>query len=45
MGMSQSSISKRLATGKFTKEEYEKMANILGANFIFRFDFPDGTRI
>lgn len=45
MGMSQQNFSKRLMVGKFTKEEYERMAEILGAKFIFRFEFPDGTRI
>lgn len=45
MGMSQQNISKRLKTGKFTKDELEEMANILGAKFILRFEFPDGTKI
>lgn len=45
MGMSQQNFSKRLTVGKFTKSEYEQMAKILGAEFIFRFKFPDGTII
>ena len=45
MGMSQQNFSKRLKVGKFSKSEYEQMAEILGAKFIFRFEFPDGTRI
>ena len=45
MGMSQQSISSRLKTGKFTKEEYEKMAQIMGAKFTIQFEFPDGTII
>lgn len=45
MGMSQQSMSNRLKTGKFTKEEYEKMAQIMGAKFTFQFEFPDGTKI
>lgn len=45
MGMSQQSMSARLKTGKFSKSEYEQMAKILGARFVFRFEFPDGTRI
>lgn len=45
MGMSQQNFSKRLQVGKFSKEEYEKMAEILGAKFVFRFEFPNGTRI
>lgn len=45
MGMSQQNFSKRLQVGKFSKDEYNQMAQILGAKFIFRFEFPDGTRI
>ena len=45
MGMSQQSISNRVKTGKLTKEEYEQMADILGAKFTFQFEFPDGTII
>ena len=45
MGMSQQTFSSRLKVGKFSKEEYNKMAELLGAKFIFRFEFPDGTRI
>lgn len=45
MGMSQSSISKRLKTGKFTQEEMEEMARILGAQWKSGFYFPDGNRV
>lgn len=45
MGMSQQNFSNRLKIGKFSKEEYETMASILGAKFIFQFEFPDGTII
>lgn len=45
MGMSQQNFSKRLQVGKFSKSEYNQMAEILGAKFIFRFEFQDGTRI
>lgn len=45
MGMSQASISKRLKTGKFTQEELEQMANILGATWKSGFHFPDGIKI
>ena len=45
MGMSQQSISNRVKTGKFTKEEYQRMAQIMGAKFTFQFEFPDGTII
>ena len=45
MGMSQQCISNRVKTGKFTKEEYQRMAQIMGAKFTFQFEFPDGTII
>ena len=45
MGMSQQNFSKRLKVGKFSKDEYDKMAQILGAKFVFRFEFPNGTSI
>lgn len=45
MGMSQQTFSSRLKVGKFSKQEYNQMAEILGAKFIFRFEFPDGTII
>lgn len=45
MGMSQQSMSARLKTGKFSKAEYEQMAEILGAKFVFHFEFPNGTII
>lgn len=45
MGMSQVSISKRLKTGKFTQEELEKMADIMGCKYISVFEFENGQRI
>ncbi len=45
MGMSQQTFSSRLKVGKFSKDEYNQMAEMLGAKFVFRFEFPDGTRI
>ena len=44
MGMSQASISKRVKTGKFTQEELENMALILGARWKSGFYFPDGNK-
>ena len=44
MGMSQTSISKRVKTGKFTQEELEIMASILGAEWKSGFYFPDGNK-
>ena len=45
MGMSQASISKRVKTGKFTQEELEKMASIMGCKYTSAFVFPNGNRI
>ncbi len=45
MGMSQSNFSQRLKNGKFTKEELAQMADLLGAEFHFYFEFEDGTKI
>ena len=45
LGMSQSAFSQRLKTGKFTQEELENMANILGCKYISVFQFPDGKRV
>lgn len=45
MGMSQQNFSSRLKVGKFSKEEYEKMAEILGCELVFRFQFHDGTSV
>lgn len=45
MGMSQQSISNRLKTGKFTQEELETMAFILGAKWKSGFYFPDGNKV
>lgn len=44
LGMSQASISKRVKTGKFTQEELEGMAKILGAEYKSGFYFPDGNK-
>nr|DAV28131.1 MAG TPA: helix-turn-helix domain protein [Caudoviricetes sp.] len=45
MGMSQASISKRVKTGKFTQEELETMAEIMGCKYESAFVFPNGNRI
>jgi DNA-binding helix-turn-helix protein len=45
MGMSQQTLSSRLKTGKFTQEELEEMANILGCKYQSAFLFPDGEVI
>ena len=44
MGMSQQNISKRLVTGKFTQEELERMADIMGCEYHSYFIFPNGSK-
>lgn len=45
MGMSQQTFSSRLKVGKFTQEELEKMAVIMGCEYTSAFIFPNGNRI
>lgn len=45
LGMRQSTFSVRLKTGKFTKEEIEKIAFNMGCSYNSCFLFPDGTNI
>lgn len=44
-GSSQSGFSQRMKTGKFTQEELEKMAGIMGAEYRSGFYFPDGNKV
>lgn len=41
-GTSQPNMTKRLKVGKFTKEELNRIADILGCEYISVFKFPDG---
>lgn len=45
LGMSQSAISQRIKTGKFSDEDFKRMAEALGAKYFSGFEFPDGTRV
>ena len=45
LGWSPQLLNKRLNTGKFTVEEWEKIGAALGAVARVRFTFPDGTEI
>lgn len=45
IGLSQSAFSQRLKTGKFSDEDFEKMAKALGAEYFSGFKFPDGTMV
>ena len=43
-GVSQPSISVRIKREKFTKEELEEIAHVMGAEYHSYFEFPDGTK-
>ena len=38
-------FNQRMKTGKFSSDDLEKIADALGAEFFFGFEFEDGTRI
>ena len=42
---SPSAFNQRMKTGKFTTEELEKIAKVLGAKYFFGFEFEDGTKV
>lgn len=42
---SSQALGQRLKTGKFTSEELEKIASVIGAKYTYGFKFPDGTEI
>ncbi len=43
-GISQSGFSQRMKTGKFTRQEMEKIALIMGCEYISEFRFSDGYK-
>jgi len=45
IGTSPSAFNQRMKTGKFTSAELEKIAAALGSEFVYFFQFPDGTKI
>lgn len=45
IGMSQSVISQRLTTGKFTQLKLKRMASVLGCKHHSVFEYKAGTRI
>lgn len=45
LGMTQPAFSQRFKTGKFSDEDFMKMAKELGAEYFSGFQFPDGTRV
>lgn len=44
-GSSPQAFNQRMKTDKFTTADLEKIAAILGAKYIFSFEFEDGTKI
>ena len=45
MGMTRSNFSQRLKGRGFKDEELTRIAEIIGAEYVARFRFPDGTEI
>lgn len=45
LGTTSQAFGQRMKTGKFTSEELDNIAKALGAEFICKFQFPDGTEI
>lgn len=43
-GISQSGFSQRMKTGKFTREELDKIAKILDCEYVSYFQFSDGHK-
>ena len=45
LGSTPSAFNQRMKTDKFSSTELSQIAKAIGAEFIFSFDFPDGTKI
>ena len=45
VGSSPQAFNQRMRTGKFSSDEMSKIAEALGAEYYFGFQFSDGTRI
>jgi len=45
IGTTPSAFNQRMKTDKFSSEELERIASILGAVYVSAFEFPDGTRV
>lgn len=45
LGTSAQAFGQRLKTGKFTSKELENIGELLGAKYVYYFEFPDGTKI
>ena len=45
LGWSPQTMSNRLITGKFTLDEWQRIAAALGADILIGFQFPDGKSV
>lgn len=45
LGTTSQAFGQRMKTGKFSSGDLEKIAEALGAEFVYKFQFPDGTEI
>lgn len=45
LGTTSQAFGQRMKTGKFSSEDLDKIAEALGAEFVYTFQFPDGTKI
>ena len=45
IGTTSQAFGQRIKTGKFSSADLEKIAQALGADFVCKFVFPDGTEI
>ena len=45
MGSTPSAFNQRMKTDKFSFDEVERIASVLGAVYTAVFEFPDGTKI
>lgn len=45
LGTTPSAFNQRMKTGKFSSEDLERIAAVIGADYLFTFKFPDGTVI
>ena len=45
LNTSPQAFNQRMKTDKFSSNELEEMAKILGAKYLAYFEFPDGTKI
>ena len=43
-GITQPAISDRIKKSRFTKEQLEEIAHVMGAEYHSYFEFPDGTK-